>query len=65
MHAEMVISLDNRDCNSFLIQAKKLLVKGGTVVNEDRKFLSDVYCEDGIIKWARAELFGVLHTLCL
>ena len=21
------------------------------MVNEDRKFVSDVYCEDGIIKW--------------
>jgi len=31
-------------------QAKKLLIKGGTVVNEDRKFVSDVYCEDGIIR---------------
>ena len=35
---------------SSRLQAKKLLIKGGTVVNEDRKFLSDVYCEDGIIR---------------
>jgi len=31
----------------------KLLVRGGTVVNEDRMFKADVYCEDGIIKDVR------------
>ena len=32
-----------------------MLIKGGTVVNADRKFKADVYCEDGIIRcsvWA-------------
>ena len=30
---------------------RKLLIKGGTVVNADRKFPADVYCEEGIIRW--------------
>ena len=29
---------------------RRLLVRGGTVVNADRKLEADVYCEDGIIK---------------
>ena len=27
-----------------------VLVRGGTVVNADRSFRADVYCEDGVIK---------------
>ena len=27
-----------------------VIVKGGTVVNSDQSFQSDVYCEDGIIQ---------------
>ena len=29
---------------------RKVLIKGGTVVNADCKARADVYCEDGIIK---------------
>ena len=29
---------------------RRLLVRGGTVVNADRKLEADVYCEDGIIR---------------
>ena len=28
-------------------------MKGGTIVNEDRMFLADVYIEDGIIKYVQ------------
>jgi len=31
------------------ISSSKLLIKGGTVVNADRKQLADVYIEDGTI----------------
>jgi len=34
----------------------KLLVRGGTIVNDDRMFKADVYCEDGIIKDVRENI---------
>jgi len=33
-----------------------LLIRGGTVVNADRKVEADVYCEDGIIKQVGKDL---------
>ena len=36
----------------FLSPQRKLHIKGGTVVNADRQFAADVYCEDGIIRFA-------------
>ncbi|CAI8013234.1 Dihydropyrimidinase [Geodia barretti] len=38
---------------------RRLLIKGGTVVNADRKFRADVYCEDGIIRKVGCDLEGV------
>lgn len=32
-------------------ERRRVIVKGGTVVNADRQFKADVYCEDGIIRY--------------
>ena len=43
---------------------RRLLIKGGTVVNADRKFRADVYCEDGIIRSARPALCPAGGEIC-
>jgi hypothetical protein len=39
------------------LQASRLLVRGGTVVNADATFKADVYCEDGIIRCGAPPVF--------
>lgn len=34
----------------FFIQHKRIVIKGGTVVNHDHMFEADVFIEDGFIK---------------
>ena len=41
----------------FTLQHKRILIKGGTVVNHDRMFDADVFIEDGVIKYVVVTTF--------
>eukprot|EP00794_Sanderia_malayensis_P016724 gene16724-18418_t len=49
-------SISARPAFYKMASTTKLLIRGGTIVNEDRMFLADVYCEDGKIKEVGAGL---------